>query len=1112
MILVQHQFTEINNYNYIREWWNRNYGDTMNEGSFEDSIRVQALIDNTAQGIFNHLKEIENKREIYEKRWIWELLQNALDAAPLERKIEVEIIKKDNQLTFIHNGRPFKPEEVAHLIYHGSTKKEKDIGKFGTGFLITHLLSRKVNVKGVREDGKNFKFMLDRDGGSFEEIKNLMENTWKIYQNSLGVTEKGTYHTAEFEYSLNDISLNTVEAGIRELIKIAPFVLAFNDKLGAIKIIDQADKVKFELVNEINEAACVNKVVKEEWEGKPPRYHELWIAKDDDVEIAIRGKKQDDGTCQVETLQDIPKIFLAFPLFGTQDLPFPVVVNSRKFEPTDKRDGIFLGRENTEDIKQNKRLLEKASELFSKLISDSDFSKWENIHILLSLGIPPEKDWLDKDWYIGLLKRLISEKIINARILKTKNGKFIPLKEGFIPVMEDPEKEKMERWWDVCCCFSAYKDKIPLRDFAFEWANIFNEWKSLGLNLTEREVTIVKLADEIGKCGNLQGFKTKLDTEQDELGVLNDFYKLLLDVEKQGLFDNKNILPTQNGNFKKKPELFKDEGIDEILKDISSKLGKDVRNLLLHSKIFENVQNLLPPKKQDEVFNQIITLIKQPRSEDKQYLQANIQLFGWLLEHNKFEYFEGYPLLSSKEKIFTKLGKETKEKPLAPKDLWNEIARNYADLFPQEYIISSSYFEKVPEKDKWDKLENEKLILIDPLYEENEKVSQRDLDYLLLSNERLEEEKEHEAAEEVELSKIAFLETKDKGIIDSVRNSKEKARKFLGFLFDFVIENDTRWNTPVEVNCKCGSKHKIYPAFWIKVLKDREWVPLGRGKEEKLNSQYLASLIEKDKNLQQKCVQDKPSLLLSILNVSVGEVMMHIVAKDDKTKHELGRAMGSLYSTFMENPNQLNKIAELAASETELFIKEIEKHILTREQIRRNQSIGSLVETILKSVLEKEGFKVEITGVGSDFVVEHDFVKDNAEQILRIEKGEKICFYLEVKSAYQEFVRMTLTQAKEARDKSDRYILSVVRLDGLEINEENVKNNAKFVTDIGEKIRDKVSRAENLKEEQKALTEMGDIEIEISEGPIRLKINKKIWENGYTLEQFLAFLGCQKNK
>jgi len=1072
----------------------------MNE---EEKIKTEALIDNTAQGIFNYLKEIENKREIFEKRWIWELLQNALDAAPPDRKIELKITNKDDKLTFTHNGRAFKLEEVAHLIYHGSTKRGEDIGKFGTGFLVTHLLSKRVNIKGVREDRKKFDFMLDRDGVSPDDIKKLMEDTWEKYQNSL--REESLPYTAEYEYPLSHTSLKTVEGGFEALTKIAPYVLAINDKLGAIEITKQTNRLKFELVNESNETGYVKKIVKEETDGREPIHHELWIVKNEEVEIAVEVKKQDNETCQIVGLQEIPKIFLAFPLFGTHDLPFPVIVNSKKFEPTEKRDGIFLGKEDTESIKQNKRLLDVAGKLFIKLISNSDTNRWENAHILLSLSVPPTKDWLDKDWYIVFLQNLVNESM-NARFFKTENESFITPKDCLVPTIEGLENEKVEQLWDLCYRSLSYKDKMPARRIAVDWAKIFYDWKRLGIGLAEKEITIEKLAGEISACANLQDFKKKLRNGTDEFNMLNDFYKLLLDTETRGLLDRKCILPDQNGNFKKKPELFKDEGIDEILKDISAKLGEDIRNQLLHSGVSDEIKNLLPVKKEEEVLNHIIKIIKQPRLGDIQYLQANIDLFNWLLGRNISEYFEGYPVLSLKENTFTPLSKQSKEKLLAPIDVWNEIARNYADLFPQEYIISSSYFEEVSEKDKWDKLENEGLVLTDPLYEENEKISQRDLDYLLLSNERLEEEKEHEVTEEVELSKIAFLETKDKGIIAAIRNSKEKARKFLGFLFDFVIEDDTRWNTPIEINCNCGSKHKIYPAFWIKVLKDREWVPIGRGKEEKLNSQYLASLLEKDKNLQQKCVQDKPSLLLSILNVSVGEVMMHIVAKDDKTKHELGRAMGSLYSTFMGNPNQLNKIAQLAESEPDLFVKEIEEKIQIREQIRRNQAIGSLVETLLRNVLEKEGVKVERTGVGSDFAVEHDFVKDNIEQILKIEKEEKKCFYLEVKGTNQEFVRMTFTQAKQARDNSNEYVLCVVKLDGLEITEENVRNNARFITNIGQMIQDKVSKAENLKHEQETVVESGDIEIEIGEGPIRFKIYKKIWAEGKVFEQFLEFL------
>lgn len=1071
----------------------------------EDEIKQQALVDNTAQEIFNHLKEIENKPEVYDKRWTWELLQNALDAATQDRKIEVEIIQNDNELTFTHNGRPFKPEEVAHLIYHGSTKRGQDIGKFGTGFLTTHLLSRKVNVSGFREDNKQFRFTLDREGSSSDEIKKGMEETWEQYQESLDEIEKIPDRVVKFEYPLDNVSSYTVKAGIDELTIIAPYVLAFNDKLGAIKITGEVHNVRFELVSQNNETAYITKVVKEECEGKPPTFHELWIVKDDEVEIAIKGKRRDNRTCEIGSLQNVPKIFLAFPLFGTQDLPFPAVVNSRKFEATGERDGIFLGEKDTDDIERNKKLLENASDLFIKLISDSDCSSWENVHTLLNLGKPPDKEWLDPDWYIDLLKKLINE-IMNERVVKIENGSLVPYTGTFIPVVDSLGTEKLGKLWDLCHCLSTYKGKIPAKRLVVEWAEISDGWKSLGLDLTEREITIEKIAEEIAASENIANFQTQLSGDLDALRFLNDFYNIILNANKQTLFDSKNILPNQNGTLMNRTTLFRDEGIDESLKDISKKLGEDIKEVLLHLEVSENVKNLLQGKKQEEILTQVVSKIKQPCPDDDQYIQANLELAKWLMENDKFDCLEGYPLLSCKEKIYTSAGKENKEKLLAPKEIWDESARIHASLFPQEFIISSLYHEKISQKDKWDKLENMGLILVDPLYKESEKLQTEVLGYLLLSNEKLEEEKEHEVIDNVTVSKIAFLETRDKGIIDTIRKSKDKALRFLNFLFDYVVEVDNYWDTPIEVECKCGSKHQIYPALWMSTLKDRSWVPIRKDKSEKLSSQYLAPLFEGSEELLERCRQDEPSRLLSRLNISVGELMMHIVAKDDEVKLELDMAMGSLYSTFMTNPGQLSKIAQIAESDTELFVKEIEERIQIRELVRRNQRVGSLVENILKDVLEKEGFKVERTGTGSDFVIEHDFVKDNVEMTFEIRKEDTTYLYIEVKATTQDFVRMTFTQAKEARDKSDKYVLCFIRLGDLGINEENIKSHARFVTDIGQKIQDKVGEAENWEEKQEAIVISGDIEIEINEGPIRFKINKRVWEEGQIFKQFLEVL------
>ncbi|MBS3907175.1 MAG: sensor histidine kinase [Syntrophaceae bacterium] len=405
----------------------------MNGSSFKKVVE-DALIENTAQGIFNYLDKIEHERENYEKRWIWELLQNALDAAPPDRKIEIEIIENSDLLIFRHNGRPFESKEIAHLICHGSTKKETDIGKFGTGFLTTHLLSRKIKIKGVNAENKKFIFLLDRNGTSPDEIKEHMNKTLEDYEKSITSNDGLGDYTAEYEYPLTVSSLPTVKSGIRELTRICPFLLAFSDKFDAIKIMSTESNVTFKLTNENPNAVYIHKTIEEKNETTRI-LHELWIVKDNDIEVAIKGKKQDDRVYQIESLQGIPKIFLVFPLFGTQDLPFPTVVNSRKFEPTPERDGIYLGTGDANKIQQNKELLEKAIEMAIKLFSNINSNRWENIHTLLYLEYPPKKDWLDVDWYAILLKKCIDE-IFKLRGLKTQSGDFITLAEGFIPIVD----------------------------------------------------------------------------------------------------------------------------------------------------------------------------------------------------------------------------------------------------------------------------------------------------------------------------------------------------------------------------------------------------------------------------------------------------------------------------------------------------------------------------------------------------------------------------------------------------------------------------------------------------------------------------------------------------
>ncbi len=94
-------------------------------------IKDRVLTENTAQGVVNHLRELKSNRARMQRRWIWELLQNARDVAAADDTHVVASVEFGNgALVFQHNGRGFTKEEVAYLIYHGSTKLE-DINTIG---------------------------------------------------------------------------------------------------------------------------------------------------------------------------------------------------------------------------------------------------------------------------------------------------------------------------------------------------------------------------------------------------------------------------------------------------------------------------------------------------------------------------------------------------------------------------------------------------------------------------------------------------------------------------------------------------------------------------------------------------------------------------------------------------------------------------------------------------------------------------------------------------------------------------------------------------------------------------------------------------------------------
>lgn len=117
----------------------------------------------TAIKIIDKLKNLYQNFENSKKRVIWELIQNAKDVSQKEN-LKIQIHQTKEHFTFKHNGSPFLLKHLSFLIEQKSSKerkvkqekeiqegykiKKEDIiettGKYGTGFMTTHILSKKI--------------------------------------------------------------------------------------------------------------------------------------------------------------------------------------------------------------------------------------------------------------------------------------------------------------------------------------------------------------------------------------------------------------------------------------------------------------------------------------------------------------------------------------------------------------------------------------------------------------------------------------------------------------------------------------------------------------------------------------------------------------------------------------------------------------------------------------------------------------------------------------------------------------------------------------------------------------------------------------------------------
>lgn len=621
--------------------------DGMNDIQRElQRARDQQRLNVPAKSILRNIQGIPSEIEKLQRRWFWELLQNASDS---NDEVNVELELFPNKVVFKHNGKPFRPIDTENLIAPDSGKDDKEtrtegtIGQFGTGFVSTHVLSSHITVNGViksidKEIYHSFEFTLDRSGYDNKELlkqsissasEELNSRVNQVEFKSGNFDTKFTYHLDKNLPGINPGQ--AVSPGLEYIHEVLPYTLAFMPTIKKVTIRNHQTKfVKFFQRTFIPDTQGVqfSVLIQSRWNADSgvSTSHRFFETKtEDNASVIVR---MFNGRIHPYP-EKLTKLFCSLPMIGTEDFSIPIALNSSNFVPKTERDGIKLSK--VDSLNRNIMLsgILAYKNLVDKLVQDNVDGFYNIVRWTYFNG-----DYDEKNWFLENIISPLKNHLLSAQIVRTKDSR-INLGEVKIPYFtsEELKKNKLHDFFGICAEYMP--NLIPVEgDFQHWFDNIdFNVFKNCKYELKE-------LLKEIDEIGCIEGLSQKVLNCKAWLAKLLEL-TLIID---GNLLDQFKIIPNQFGDFVlRKDEIFYDNELSADLIGIYDAMHENGYQIYLLDKSFEGIIGLLPKEKiKDEVIlckaidDSFADVPEGERPNDK--FQEGLQLmFKWLADCGKTE-------------------------------------------------------------------------------------------------------------------------------------------------------------------------------------------------------------------------------------------------------------------------------------------------------------------------------------------------------------------------------------------------------------------------------------------------------------------------------------------
>ena len=569
------------------------------------------------ENVKNFLRDLNQNNADYESkmRWGFELIQNARDTIiniP-GRKVSITIIYEPHKhLIFRHNGEDFTFDSLLGLLFkmsEGKEKGQKTIGRFGTGFMSTHILNKVVELQGnlLKKDGKRNKFwvQIDRRGSGSNELIEHAENMTKSLKESF----EETIDFTEFKYSIENENVDEIiKIGLECIHQNLPTTLISCPEIEQVKVINNNKEIVYKYNS--NDRSIYKKVD----DGSESGRYFLVAQSNQPNAIFSQFKVQPNlqlsiiDTLEIENnsikKSESESLFCSFPLIGSKKMfEFTITINSPNFEPSTERNKIFLNKKENQSITEssvNKEILEQSVNLFKNIVDQCINAQLNNLFFLANglLFKNPNlfNESFDREWYTNTFIDRMHKVLENSRIVKTIDDEKTFLKDAYFPIYEEnSNKEQREMYHKLLC--HKYPNKTVTFEESESWRNRL--WESPNL------ITIERLVSDEEALG-IEKEEGKKKIEKDEWEYLN----LLLEYTK-----------------KYKPKLLSDHSIIPDMNEKRHKISdKFYESKSVHPDMLEILESIHHPWKTEHMHNNI-DKIQIPEHFMKDAIQACIESF-----------------------------------------------------------------------------------------------------------------------------------------------------------------------------------------------------------------------------------------------------------------------------------------------------------------------------------------------------------------------------------------------------------------------------------------------------------------------------------------------------